>query len=124
MNTRQASFSGQPQRPSDSGVTTTAFQDAILGHLAANDPKQVEVVDLFIAVTEIEPAKPGPYIDALAGLENSGLIRYMVKPVGSGSDEQIPDQLFDLSDMGRVYVARAIEEALEHMSVSGRMAQA
>lgn len=95
---------------------TSAFQDAILGRIAAADPAPAEAIDVFFNVCVHEDGTLPQYVDALKELKDLGLI------ASAGYDGT--EYLFRLTEKGRRYVNELIRDALQAMCAVGRIAEA
>jgi len=95
---------------------TSAFQDAILGHIAVADPAPADALEVFFNVCLYEDATLPQYVDALKQLKDVGLI------VLAGYDST--ELLIRLTEDGRRYVYELISDALLAMRAIGRIAEA
>ncbi len=95
---------------------TSAFQDAILGHIAAADPLSAEATEVFLKVCMQEDASLLQYVHALMELKDLGLIAFV--------DHDDTRDFVRLTENGRQYVSELISEALLALSAAGKVAEA
>jgi hypothetical protein len=99
-----------------SNLMTSAFQDAILGHIAAADPAPADALDVFFKVCMYEDVTLPQYADALKELKDLGLIVLAV--------HDVTNRLIRLTEKGRRYVNELIDDALLAMRANGKIAEA
>jgi len=95
---------------------TSALQVAILSNLVVTDPVPADTTEVFVRVSLQEGASVSEFVEALIELRDIGLIIFL-------GHEQA-NQLFRLTENGRLYVSELIADTLRAMSFTGKIADA
>jgi hypothetical protein len=95
---------------------TSTLQVAILSNVVVTDPVPADTTEVFARVWLQEGASVSQFVDALMELRDMGLIIFL----GHVS----ANQLFRLTENGRLYVSELIAHTLRAMNFTGKIVDA